>query len=249
MPAPFPSVDPLALLHPDTGPVLDAGCNVGALLAEAVARGAGPLAGVDLNPSAVALARERLASVPGARVEVGSLDALPFDDGAFALAYCLEVLEHVPATSRRRALEELHRVLRPGGRLCLAVPHAGAFAALDPHNLRFRVPSLHRWAAARLGGAGREAGLPRGEADVHWHHHFSCAELEALTRGLFLLEGRRFRSTLLEPLTNALEWPFYRRGLPHHPAVRALQWLRDKDRAWDMGERLAYDVVLLLRRT
>jgi hypothetical protein len=31
--------------------------------------------------------------------------------------------------------------------------------------------------------------------------------------------------------------------------VRALQWLRDKDRAWDMGERLAYDVVLLLRRT
>jgi SAM-dependent methyltransferase len=204
---------------------------------------------VDLNPSAVALARERLAAVPGVRLEVGSLEALPFEDGAFSLAFCLEVLEHVHPTSRRRAVEELHRVLRPGGLLCLAVPHAGLFAALDPHNLRFRMPALHRWAAAKLGGAGRAAGLPRGEADVQWHHHFTCAELDDLASGLFTLEARRFRSAFLEPVTNALEWPFYRRGRPHHPAVRALQWLRDRDRAWNPGERLAYDVVLLLRRT
>jgi SAM-dependent methyltransferase len=197
--------NPLSLLTPGSGPLLDAGCNVGALLAEAALRGVHPLAGVDVNAAALAQARVRLAPLGGAELAQASLDALPFEDGRFARAFCLEVLEHVPAARRRAALSELHRVLRPGGTLCLSVPHAGAFAALDPHNLRFRFPALHRLASRALGGAGREAGFAEGETAVEWHHHFSLGELSSLVEGLFTVEATRLRGALLEPLTNALE--------------------------------------------
>jgi len=241
-------LQPLDLLRPGAGPLLDAGCNVGSLLAQAARRGVHPLAGVDVNAAALEKAHALLAPLGGARLIRAPVDALPFMDGEFALAFCLEVLEHVPAPRRRAALVELHRVLRPGGLLCLSVPHAGAFAALDPHNLRFRFPGLHRLAARALGGPGREAGFEGGNAEVEWHHHFSLQELAALTGGLFKVEATRLRGALLEPITNALEWPFYRRGRPDHPVARALRSVRDWERRANAGPRLAYNAVLLLRR-
>jgi SAM-dependent methyltransferase len=51
---------------------------------------------------------------------VGDLGQLPFRAGAFDLALCLEVLEHLPEP--QQALTELARVLRSGGRLYFSVP-------------------------------------------------------------------------------------------------------------------------------
>jgi len=249
MAIPSARFEPLSLLVPGAGPLLDAGCNVGALLAEAARRGVQPLSGIDVNAAALQQAQLLLEPLGGAQLAQAPVEALPFADGSFALAFCLEVLEHVPPPRRRAALEELHRVLRPGGRLCLSVPHAGAFAVLDPHNARFRFPRLHRLAANVLGGSGREAGFAGGSAEVEWHHHFSHPELVALADGLFTVEDVRYRGALLEPLTNALEWPFYRRGQPHHAAARALRRIREWERRADLGPALAYNVVLLLRRT
>jgi SAM-dependent methyltransferase len=45
---------------------------------------------------------------------------LPFTDGYFDAVICSEVMEHIP--DHRRALDELVRVLKPGGRLALSVP-------------------------------------------------------------------------------------------------------------------------------
>jgi SAM-dependent methyltransferase len=50
----------------------------------------------------------------------GSMLALPFADGAFDVVSAFDVLEHCDPESV--ALAELHRVLRPGGRLLLSVP-------------------------------------------------------------------------------------------------------------------------------
>ncbi|MDV2479506.1 MAG: class I SAM-dependent methyltransferase [bacterium] len=50
-------------------------------------------------------------------------ESLPFVDAAFAGLVCAGVLEHW--SKRPGTLPELLRVLRPGGRLCLAVPDAG----------------------------------------------------------------------------------------------------------------------------
>jgi len=47
----------------------------------------------------------------------GDAHALPFVDGAFDVVLCTEVLEHL--VEPQRAIDEMHRVLKPGGQLLL----------------------------------------------------------------------------------------------------------------------------------
>jgi SAM-dependent methyltransferase len=79
-------------------------------------------------------------------------DALPFATGAFDSATMLDVLEHT--ADERVLLAEVHRVLRPGGLLVLTVPAHHLFSFLDPDNVKFRLPGLHRAVySARFGSA------------------------------------------------------------------------------------------------
>ena len=48
----------------------------------------------------------------------GSIDVIPVPDASFDLVLCLQVLEHVPDPAG--AVRELHRVVRPGGRVLLS---------------------------------------------------------------------------------------------------------------------------------
>jgi SAM-dependent methyltransferase len=88
--------------------VLDAGCGEGVIVEEYAERLA--IAGVDANYAS-------------ARVRHGSVTALPFEDGSFDRALCLDVLEHLQYEEQPRALAELFRVLRPGGELFVSVPN------------------------------------------------------------------------------------------------------------------------------
>jgi SAM-dependent methyltransferase len=97
----------LDVLAPATR-VLDAGCGEGVLVDEYAGRLA--IEGLDPNYSSD-------------RVRTGSLTALPYADGAFDRALCLDVLEHLSFEEQPRALAELHRVLRPGGELLVSVPN------------------------------------------------------------------------------------------------------------------------------
>ena len=45
---------------------------------------------------------------------------LPFPDDTFAAATCRLALHHIAQQDRRQAIEEIRRVLRPGGRLLIA---------------------------------------------------------------------------------------------------------------------------------
>lgn len=56
-------------------------------------------------------------------------DRFPFDDGSFDMILYMEVMEHL-AYSPSWALAEMHRVLRPGGRLFLTVPNYLSFTRL-----------------------------------------------------------------------------------------------------------------------
>jgi SAM-dependent methyltransferase len=80
----------------------------------------------DLSPGMVEAAREAV----GDRVAYVVADAqeLPLADGSFDLAVANHMLYHVP--DRPRALAELARVLRPGGRLVAATNGAGHLAEL-----------------------------------------------------------------------------------------------------------------------
>lgn len=111
--------------------VLDVGC------------GKGRFARVFLeeNPRAVMygldLSEEMLACVPaGVEAVSGSMTELPFADSAFDCVYATESLEH--AVEIDRAVAEMCRVLKPGGKLAIVDKNA-------EHWGRFKTPAWERW--------------------------------------------------------------------------------------------------------
>jgi SAM-dependent methyltransferase len=108
--------------------VLDVACGTGVLARELAVRGA-RVAGIDPNPGMVAVARR---ITPAAEWHEGAAELLPFADASFdAVASPFGLMFF---SDRPRALREMMRVLRPGGRLVVAVwdslDHIPAYASL-----------------------------------------------------------------------------------------------------------------------
>jgi ubiquinone/menaquinone biosynthesis C-methylase UbiE len=100
--------------------VLDIGCGTGRTAAALTARFECAVTGVDASPEMLAAARER---APAADFREGRAERLPVSGGAFERALMQESAHLV---DRARALPEVHRALRPDGRLViLTVDPAG----------------------------------------------------------------------------------------------------------------------------
>ncbi|WP_104106582.1 methyltransferase domain-containing protein [Nocardioides sp. 616] len=108
--------------------VLDMGCGAGRHAFEMYRRG-GDVIAFDQDAEELAGVRDLFVAmaeageVPaGAEADVkeGDALALPFGDGEFDRVVAAEVLEHIPADIQ--AIQELVRVLRPGGTLAVSVP-------------------------------------------------------------------------------------------------------------------------------
>lgn len=111
--------------------VLDAGCGVGwgsALLAQRAA----DVTGVDRSNLAIDEARRRHGDV--AQFQLGDLCRLPFEDATFDAVVSFEAIEHVADTEL--ALDEMRRVLRPGGLLLISSPNRGVYPDGNPFHLR-----------------------------------------------------------------------------------------------------------------
>lgn len=118
--------------------VLEIGCGRGGFACWMA--GAAPrtsLTAADFSPTAVAKGREHAHSAQLSNVDwcVADVQALPWANGAFDTVISCETIEHVP--DPRKAVSELARVLRPGGRLFLTVPNYLNFAGL--HRIYRRV--------------------------------------------------------------------------------------------------------------
>lgn len=104
-------------LAPDPGDaVLSVGTGPGFEplgLARAVGKD-GRVLGVDASPAMLAVARERCADRPQVTLQTGDATALPLDDASFQKATAVQVLEYVDDVDA--GVDELHRVLAPGGR-------------------------------------------------------------------------------------------------------------------------------------
>jgi SAM-dependent methyltransferase len=103
-------------LPPGTRDVLELACGNGYNLVLLAERNPNVrFVGVDLVSSQISRARAALADMPLADARVGDFQALAIGDGAQDCVYVVESLCH--ATDPARALSEIARVLRPGGRL------------------------------------------------------------------------------------------------------------------------------------
>lgn len=103
-------------LAPGTRDVLELACGNGYNLALLAPRNPGVrFVGVDLVSSQIRRARAALADLPEADARVGDFQSLAIGDASQDCVYVIESLCH--ATDPARALGEIARVLRPGGRL------------------------------------------------------------------------------------------------------------------------------------
>jgi ArsR family transcriptional regulator len=100
----------------------DLGCGTGQMSA-ALAPFVGRVIAVDASAAMLQAAKRRLSAFDNVDLRRGELEALPIDDRALDVATLMLVLHHVPEPER--ALAEVARVLRPGGRVIVGdmLPH------------------------------------------------------------------------------------------------------------------------------
>jgi ArsR family transcriptional regulator len=129
----------------DLGDVLDIACGDG-VLAELMAGQARSVTGVDISPTLIAAARERLKGEARVTLVEADMHALPLEPARFDHVF----LMHALAYTRRPhdALREAARMLRPGGRLAVvalnAHTHKATMQAYDHVNLGIAPAALRK---------------------------------------------------------------------------------------------------------
>lgn len=153
--------------------VLEIGCGLGTDGAQFAQAGA-KYTGVDLTEAAVDLARKRfeLFNLAG-DFRTADAENLDFADNSFDLVYSHGVLHHTPETGK--AIKEIHRVLRPGGRAVVMLYHR------DSYNYRVNISMLRR--------AG--AHLLRWDSGIKLVHRLTGEPLESLRQHARLLQTEK----------------------------------------------------------
>ncbi len=100
------------------GKVLDVGCGTGDNLAY-ISSDNMEFYGIEYAKSTAQIAERTIGDK--AKIYVASATEIPFKDKHFDLLLCMEVLEHID--DHELAMDEIIRVLKPGGRLMMSVPY------------------------------------------------------------------------------------------------------------------------------
>jgi ubiquinone/menaquinone biosynthesis C-methylase UbiE len=176
--------------------VLDVGCGVGGMTFP-LAKSTGPaglVAGVDMKPAFIEVATRRAAGRPGVEFRVGDAGSIPYPDHFFDAAHSERVFLYL--SDRLAAINEMKRVVKPGGRVWLvdADTESLAIYSTDYAATRKMVAVL----AAALPNPNSARELPTlvrqaGLRDLRTHVYAVSAPHEILTSA--------FTSTL----TNAVE--------------------------------------------
>jgi SAM-dependent methyltransferase len=179
--------------------VLEVGCGTGVharLLAEAGAH----VTAIDLTPTAVELTQRRLA-LHGLEANVIEADAeqLPFADACFDFVWSWGVIHHSADTGR--AIAEIARVLRPGGRVALMVYHRSSITYWVQYQLIRGVLGgrLLRESPAEIANRYSDGVIAR---------HYTRGELAALLAPLF----ERVETRVMGQLGEAVPLPARLRG-------------------------------------
>jgi SAM-dependent methyltransferase len=153
--------------------VLEVGCGLGTDGAQFAKAGA-KYTGIDLTDAAVGLAKRRfeLFDLPGS-FRVADAERLSFANNSFDIVYSHGVLHHTPNTAA--AVQEIHRVLRPGGKAVVMLYHR------DSYNYRVNISMLRRTGVNLLkwNGGVKLVHLLTGEGEDRLREHARLLKIQS----------------------------------------------------------------------
>lgn len=123
--------------------VLDAGCACGALVEGFWRTGLfARYRGIDISRHMIELGHKERRPW----LDVGGLEAMPYDSDTFSLVHCAQTLEHIDESRTGFIVREFARVLQPGGKLFVTVPaiKLGQVAEIhqnDPTHVNIKPPT------------------------------------------------------------------------------------------------------------
>jgi ubiquinone/menaquinone biosynthesis C-methylase UbiE len=177
----------------------------------------------------------------GLEVETAVADAeeLPADDESFDLVFGHAVLHHLP--DLERALAEMHRVLRPGGKLafCGEPSRYGNLIAAAPKRGGGLAAPVWRWV---VGAPGRPAGGASNGEEPEWHELESEVDVHSFAPGWLaeVLEEAGFGQVRIrgeELLSSMYGW-----------VLRTLEATADPERVPWTWQSFAFRTYLALQR-
>jgi SAM-dependent methyltransferase len=240
--------------------LLDAGCGDGLIGFGALAQVGenGTVIFDDISEELLDRCREIAAGDPRCRFVNAPVTALPLADESVDAVTVRSVLIYVP--EKQRALDELHRVLRPGGRLSLFEPlNSYGFPEPDETFFGIRLPDDLRPLADRVKRVWRTIDLPEynamhdwGERDLlGWVETAGFRRLEYEARfevkphepvDDFDVQWRRAANPLAPSPKEALE-----RTLEADEFARFVAWLRPRAEAGDGVRRVAWGYLTAVK--
>ena len=169
-------------------------------------RHGGRAVGIDLTTTGLALTRERAAlEGQNVRLSQGDAEKLPFRNNSFDLVYSWGVLHHSPDTAG--AIDEVYRVLRPGGVVRIMVYH---------------VPSVVGWLlwAIHALGKGRPWRSPRWAI----YHYLESPGTKAYTRADARRLFGRFADVSIRTTLNPGDLLLMRSSTRYQSPIASLAW-------------------------
>lgn len=115
--------------------LLDVGCGTGYLFELLRPAGDSEWVGIDISPRMIEIARAK--NIPGAEFLVGPANRLPFADASFDVVVCSQSFHHYPY--QREAMNEVWRVLKPGGLYILADTGLGGLGGWFDNHILFKL--------------------------------------------------------------------------------------------------------------
>jgi ubiquinone/menaquinone biosynthesis C-methylase UbiE len=195
--------------------VLDVGSGNGYVLAKYAAEGA-EVFGIDITEAGIDLCRKRFENLGlQGNFQVADAQDIPFPDNTFDCVCSMGVLHHVPNT--QKALDEIYRVLKPGGRLIVMFYHRNS----AKYQFTYRVRS---WVTGKcmqqLVNEFDGAGNPKGAVFTKTQLRAMLARFSEIkmhvgfleTRDIILRGARYLPDNLFKPLAPLLGWNLYAKG-------------------------------------
>ena len=183
------------------GDLLEVGCGEGRGI-DSVLPKVDSYTAIDKIEAALVKLRARY---PQARFESGNIPPLaPFADASFDCVITFQVIEHIE--NDRFFLEEIHRVLKPGGLLLLTTPNRPQSLTRNPWHVREYTAGELTGLASKIFKDARMKGIAGNEKVLEYHAR-NKRSVQRITRFDFLnLQYRLPASVLRVPYEIMNRW-------------------------------------------